>query len=134
MQTATLTPPVTQPWPDHGGIYAGIAAPEPDQPERHVVLLTDKPPKAMTFKQATEWAASLGNGARLPTRFEAALIYANLRDKIEEKSDWYWTSTPNSDGNVWVQHFYGGGQGTYPRYAKLLAVAVRCIPVSPSTL
>lgn len=129
MPTATTIPPVTQPWPDHGGIYAGIAAPDADQPERHVILLTDKPPKAMTHKQATEWAASLGNGARLPTRFEAALIYANLRDKIEDKSDWYWTSTPYSVGYVWVQLFSLGRQLNYHKGGKLLAVAVRCIPL-----
>lgn len=129
MPTETTTPPVTQPWPDHGGIYAGIAAPDADQPERHVVLLTDKPPKAMNHKQATEWAASLGNGARLPTRFEAALLYANLRDKIEDKSDWYWTSTPTSGGNVWVQYFDGGDQIYDHKANELLAVAVRCIPL-----
>jgi len=129
MPTATTIPPVTQPWPDHGGIYAGIAAPDADQPERHVILLTDKPPKAMTHKQATEWAASLGNGARLPTRFEAALIYANLRDKIEDRSDWYWTSTPGSGGYIWVQNFYYGYQNYGPKDNELLAVAVRCIPL-----
>jgi len=129
MPTETITPPVTQPWPAHGGIYAGIAAPDADQPERHVVLLTDKPPKAMNHKQATEWAASLGNGARLPTRFEAALIYANLRDKVEDKSEWYWTSTPYSDGNVWVQGLHRGYQGGSRKGSKLLAGAVRCIPL-----
>ena len=126
------TPPVTQLWPDHGGIYAGIAATDADQPERHVVLLTDKPPRAMTHKQATEWAATLGNGARLPTRFESALLYAHLRDKIEDKSDWYWTSTPSSDGGVWVQHFNRGSQNNGHDGYKLLAVAVRCIPVEQS--
>ena len=93
----------------HGGIYAGLSRGEDGAPDAHIILLDDVPAKDLNWADAVKWAEGLGDGARLPTRFESALLYAMLRDQIE-LGDWYWTSTQTSAGIAWVQGFNHGGQ------------------------
>jgi hypothetical protein len=92
-----------------GGIYAGISRGLDGAPDGHLYLLDDKPAGNLNWAAACKWAEGLGNGARLPTRFESALLYANLQDKIET-GHWYWTGSQYSDSYAWVQYFDGGGQ------------------------
>ncbi|MEY5098913.1 MAG: hypothetical protein RJA36_1632, partial [Pseudomonadota bacterium] len=47
----------------------------------------------------------------LPTRWESALLYANVREHIDT-AGWYWTRTPyERDGSfAWYQGFHNGYQ------------------------
>jgi hypothetical protein len=51
MTTTTPTPRIGQPWPDQGGIYAGIMAGRDGQPDYHLILA---PAEAGAFKDV-EW-------------------------------------------------------------------------------
>lgn len=127
--TATPEAPASVPaigtyWPAKGGIYAGIARGLDGEPDGHLVLLEDKPEGELNWADATRWAEALGDGARLPTRFEAALLYANLQDKVET-GDWYWTSTQYSASSAWMQGFGHGSQDYGSKDYKGRARAVR---------
>ena len=128
--TAT-TPTTSQPtigsvW--QGGIYAGISRGEDGQPDGHIVLLDVKPAKALTWEKAKAWAAALGDDARLPTKVEAALLYANLKGEFQT-DDGYWTETPYSDTGAWYQFFDYGGQYGNSQSGTCLARAVRRFPL-----
>lgn len=60
----------------------------------------------------------------LPSRFESALLYANLRDLLET-GYWHWTSTQSSAINAWYQDFDGGYQRWSSKSSKGRARAVR---------
>jgi hypothetical protein len=60
----------------------------------------------------------------LPARFQAALIYANVRELIE-LGEWYATSTQYDAGSVWFQDFYNGLQRNYDKSASFRARACR---------
>lgn len=107
-----------------GGKYAGISAGEDGQPDHPLALLSHKAEKPMSWAEATKWAASFGDGARLPTKREAALMYANLPDEFD-KSDWHWTSTPYSDSGAWLQYFGHGYHTNCNQSSKRLCRAVR---------
>lgn len=123
-------PPIGHPWPRiPGSHYAGIAAAEGDgRPDGHIVLLPDRPAGKLAWADAVAWGESLGDGAHVPPRTEAALLYANLRDHLN-RDDWHWTSTPyaGDDGSscAWYCHFHDGSQSFTTRSAKGCAVAVR---------
>ena len=51
MTTTTPTPRIGQPWPDQGGIYAGIMAGRDGQPDYHLILA---PAEAGSFNDV-EW-------------------------------------------------------------------------------
>lgn len=70
-----------------GGAFIGLTT-LLDGTHHAVVLLADKSPKRLPWKQATAWAKKLK--ATLPTRPVAALIFANARDLVEP--NWHWTS------------------------------------------
>jgi hypothetical protein len=117
-------PKIGDAWPEHGGIYAGISRGEDGAADAHIVLLEATPEDGMTWADAVKWAKSLGDGARLPTRFESALLYANLRDKLDT-DNWHWTGTQYSDYNAWSQYFSNSTQNCYYKSAKARARAVR---------
>jgi hypothetical protein len=80
----------------------------------------------MPWAAALEWAKHLGKGAHVPSRFESALLYANVRDKMDTSS-WHWTSTEYA-GNAsyaWYCYFYHGYQYYYHKSYEGSAVAVR---------
>lgn len=122
-------PAIGQPF--QGGIFAGVSRGEDGQPDAPLILLPDRPKVKLTWADAKAWAEGLGDGARLPTRFESALLYAHLHNQMNT-DDYHWTNTPDSDGDVWVQHFDSGYQGSIHKDNELLAVAVRRF--NPSTL
>ena len=68
--------------------------------------------KDLTWQEAIDWAKSVGG--ELPTRFESALLYANLRDKIDT-GYWYWTATTHDSEPSWAfgQNFDYGNQVSY---------------------
>lgn len=110
--------------PFQGGIFAGVSRGEDGQPDAPLVLLPDRPKAKLTWDDAKAWAEGLGDGARLPTRVESALLYAHLRDQMNT-DDYHWTNTPFSGGYVWVQHFDLGSQDYSRKGYRRLAVAVR---------
>jgi len=109
----TKAPAIGQPWPGQGGIYAGLARGEDGQPDHHLVLAVEQPAIRLKWAAGVEWARGIeADGHKdfaLPTRFESALLYANLRDQFDT-SAWYWTSTQYSDGCAWDQDFGNGYQ------------------------
>ncbi|MCY1292336.1 hypothetical protein D9M69_386630 [compost metagenome] len=76
---------------------------------------------------AAQWAAGLEiEGHRdfyLPSRFELALCYANVRELFEEC--WHWSSTQYSPNYAWIQHFDDGLQGNALKGNGYRARAVR---------
>ena len=107
------TPKIGQHWPEQNGIYAGIARGFDGEPDGHIVLLDDMPPEEeMNWKDGMAWAAGLGDGARLPNRFEMALIGANINDKISPEG-YYWSASEYSATHAWIQYWvssFPGGQ------------------------
>lgn len=122
---STLTPPaIGEEWEAQGGIYAGLSRGEDGEPDAHLVLLPDVVDKGMPWADAVKWAEGIGNGARLPTRFESALLYANVRDQLDT-DHWHWTGTPDSEGYAWGQYFLSGGQLSFITSSEGRARAVR---------
>ena len=111
---------IGQRWPYQSGIYAGIARGMDSEPDGHLILLPEIPEKDLCWADAVKWAEGLGDGARLPTRFESALLYANLQDKLDSDR-WHWTGTQYSSYHAWFQHFNYGNQ--YDRYKDVEARA-----------
>lgn len=122
--TAAAVPAIGQPWPGIDGVYAGVSRGENGEPDSHLVLLNAKPDRDMTWDQAVEWAKSLGDDARLPTRFESALLYANVQDQLDTER-WHWTGTQYSSYGAWYQYFGYGGQGYRDKLFEARARAVR---------
>jgi len=104
-----LPPCIGDAWPAQQGIYAGVSRGEDGAPDAHIVLLDEIPEKELKWSDAVMWAEGRGNGARLPTRFESALLYANVRDKLDTDG-WYWTGTQHSVAAAFVQYFDDGYQ------------------------
>jgi len=95
------------PRPRDGERYAGLMLDADGKPSHHLFLLEVEPDKRMTWAEAQEWAKNLGTGIGVPTRFESALLMANLRSQFD-LSAWYWTSTQYAEYYAWLQYFdYG---------------------------
>ena len=62
-------------------------------------------------------------GCYIPSRAEALLMFATLKDQLGDAA--MWTSTQYSARNAWCQHFTHGYQGIDSKGAELRAVAVR---------
>ena len=91
--------------------------------------------KAVDYKAALAAVESLGEGWRLPTRFELESLLDLSRHNPaidfekypDTKSTWYWTSTACAwnDSAVWVVDFGGGNVDDYRRYYGACVRAVR---------
>lgn len=125
--TDARIPRIGQPWPA-GGIYAGVSRGEDGEPDAHLVLLAEKPEGDLAWQAAVDWAKGLGDGARLPTRFESALLYAHLQDQFETDR-WHWTGTQYSASYAWGQFFDLGNQGISAKSYEARARAVRRFPL-----
>jgi hypothetical protein len=66
---------------------------------------------------------AVGEGCYLPSRAEALLMFATLKDQLGE--DPMWTSTQYSANDAWCQYFGSGFQYIHDKVAVLRAVAVR---------
>ena len=108
-----------------GGVYAGIVPGDEGQPDAHLFLLDAKPDTKLSWADGVKWAESLGDGARLPSRFESALLYANVQTHLDTEA-WHWTGTQYSDSCAWHQTFsYGYQLITYFKVAEGRCRAVR---------
>ena len=111
-----------------GERYAGAVLDDEGRVMHHLVLLPDWPEKRMTWDDAKAWADGLG--AKLPTRQEQALLFANCKPHL--KRTWHW-SCEEYEGDAsyaWGCHFYDGDQLNTRKSYEGSAVAVRCIPLS----
>ena len=108
--------------------YAGLSRDHDTGAWHHLVLLPATTDKDLTWQEAIDWAKSVGG--ELPTRFESALLYANLRDKIDTDY-WYWTATQHADEPSWAwsQVFYDGSQYHLHKDFHYRARAVRRVPI-----
>jgi hypothetical protein len=124
---AAFDPDLPSPFvtPNPGERYAGVVLVE-GKPSHHLFLLPAKPAGKLNHKDALAWAASVGG--ELPERFEAALLYANLKSEFET-SDYYWTATQYSAAVAWIQGFFTGSQSDYVKYDECLARAVRRLEI-----
>jgi len=122
--TSSTVPRIGEAWPGIDGIYAGVSRGEDGEPDAHLVLLNAMPENALNWQDAVEWAKGLGDGARLPTRFESALLYANVRDKLDT-NNWHWTGTQYSSSSAWSQDFSYGLQTSLVKKAEGRCRAVR---------
>ena len=112
-----------------GEIYAGLSRDPDTGAWHHLVLLPATTDKGLTWGEAIEWAKSVGGD--LPTRNESALLYANVRDQIDQDY-WYWTSTPHASEPSWArgQHFGDGTQYYSLKDYRPRHRAVRRVPVA----
>jgi hypothetical protein len=127
MAASDKPPKIGEVWPGQGGIYAGVTRGEDGAPDCHLVLSIEKPQRELAWQEAVDWATEVRSDGHedfhAPTRFESALLYANLRDHLDTNK-WHWTSTQSSDFNAWGQDFNDGGQyGT----SKEFEAAVRAV-------
>lgn len=125
-ETPAATPLPALGQPLAGGTYAGITT-DADGAPYALVLLADKPAKALTWNAACKWAAGLQ--ADLPSRPEAALLFSLLKPQFEP--EWHWTNeTHAADSSyAWTQDFDDGYQdGSNKSYAAR-ARAVRRLPL-----
>ncbi len=113
---------------DEGEVYAGLTRDPDTGAWHHLVLLPATTDEDLTWKEANDWAAIAGG--ELPTRSESALLYANVRDKIDQNY-WYWTATEvaSEPSWAWGQYFGGGVQNYYHKADPNRARAVRRVPV-----
>jgi len=105
-----------------GERYAGAVLNEDGSAKHHLVLLPARPTGRMTWADAGTWAKE--SGGELPTRQEAALLFANCKPHLTD--DWHWTSEEHENASyAWGCDFRNGTQyGTLKSYGGL-AVAVR---------
>ena len=110
---ATTPPRIGEYWRGQGGIYAGVARGENGQPDYHLILATKAPRQGFTWEDAKAYAQTIAveghHDFTLPSRFESALLYANMRDKFNT-DHWHWTGTEYSAGRAFGQFFSTGQQ------------------------
>ena len=109
----TTAPKIGKYWLGQGGTYAGIARGLEGAPDYRLILAELTPEDEFTWKGAQEFAKTVVADGHtdfsVPTRFESALLYASLQDKLGTDY-WHWTSTQCSEGNAWSQDFNNGNQ------------------------
>ena len=112
-----VTPPrIGEYWRGQGGIYAGVARGENGQPDYHLILAMKESQQGFTWEAAKAYAQTITveghHDFTLPSRFQSALLYANLRDKFNTNY-WYWTGDGHSAGRAFGKSFYSGTQYDY---------------------
>ena len=97
----------------------------------HLIKLAGEAERAPQEKQL-EWAKSIGGD--LPTKVEAAMLFAHDKDALQPGV--YWTNEtfidtddPECTAWAWHQDFYYGYQTNGPKNVSLRAVAVRRLPI-----
>ena len=90
------------------------------------VILLPEQAKNVTWDIAVKWAEA--NGAQLPTRPMAALIFCNTQDRPQ--SGWHWTSEEDDASYAWCCDFSNGNQYNYHKSYEGSAVAVRLIQIT----
>lgn len=121
-------PAIGKYWPGQGGIYLGEAVEDENYPQGFLILCEVTTDKRFKWRDAIAWAGEQSvdghDDFRLPTRFEAALIYANGRKHVNQDR-WHWTGTPQGGSGAWIQDFVSGPQNTSHVASSFCARAVR---------
>ena len=111
IETSHAVPQIGEYWQGQGGIYAGIARGHDSEHDYHLILCTEAPAIDMKWQVALDHAKTITVDGHtdfsVPSRFESALLYANLQDHFDTDY-WYWTSTQFSEGDAWYQLFDDG--------------------------
>ncbi|MGB3068466.1 MAG: hypothetical protein WBC18_07960 [Ottowia sp.] len=109
-----------------GGRFAGVTTTK--EGLHCAVVLLPEQASDITWREAKEWAASLGG--QLPTRPAAALLYALCKPLLRPK--WHWTCEEDEDdaSSAWICTFSYGLQGGSLKGCRGSAVAVRLIPIA----
>ena len=110
--------------PLEGGTFAGITT-KPDGTHVAVVLLPERG-EYMNYDQAVAWAEE--QGAQLPTRPVAALLFANIKSLLQP--EWHWCQETFDASFAWVCYFSDGNQLYGHKSFEGSAVAVRLIPIT----
>ena len=118
-ETPVPTAPATQPprigeyWAGQGGVYAGLCRGRDGEADYHLILCKEAPEQEFKWQDALDHAKTIeADGHKdftVPTRWESALLYANLQDQFDTDY-WHLTSTQYSEGYAWIQGFSGGSQ------------------------
>lgn len=119
--------PIGQYLPEFNGHYVGIAGDVEGGAPGHLIVMDDAPSDLLNWADAKKWAESFGNGARLPTKAEAALLFANVKDKFV--AEYHWTRTQYSSSYAWWQHLDVGSQSGSNKGVEARARAVRRFPL-----
>ena len=125
-------PRIGQPWPGHGGIYAGTARGSDGKPD-YFLIVADPARDGITWDKAKDWAKNMLEAGvadwNLPTRAEQALLFANVPELFEK--EWYWSGEPYAGDEqfAWFQGFGYGSQRYYHKLYELRARAVRREPI-----
>ena len=129
---APSAPKIGEYWPGQGGIYAGVARGLEGAPDYHLILCAEAPKADFEWQAALDLAKTISadgySDFRVPTRFESALLYANLQDQFETDR-WHWTSTQYSEDTAWIQHFNDGRQGNGSKYYERRCRFVRHVAI-----
>ena len=110
--------------PLDGGTFAGLTTRKDGQ--HAAVVLLPFTPQYINWASANEWAKK--GGGELPTRPVAALLFANVKDKLELA--WHWTADEEGASFAWICYFDDGDQSSYHKSNEGSAVAVRLIPLA----
>jgi hypothetical protein len=84
----------------------------------------DAPKNPMTWEEAIEYAKSLGDGWRLPTRGELCDAYDNFVDGFKKNNYWSSSTYAQNTNYAWSVDFIYGG---VPLNAKTNSYYVRCV-------
>jgi hypothetical protein len=104
-----------------GEHYAGVVLGADGQVQHHLVLMAPRPDARLPWPAAMEWAK--GAGGSLPTRQEAALLFANCKPHLDPR--WHWTSEADGPSLAWHCYFSHGYQDSLHQGREGGAVAVR---------
>jgi len=106
-----------------GGKYAGLTVHDTDACE--LILLPGE--FNGPWKDAMAWAKQ--QGGVLPSRFDALVLFTNLKGEFKE--EWYWTSEQPASypGYAWIQSFSSGSQPSTRTGSTNRARAVRRVTI-----
>jgi hypothetical protein len=113
VQPVAPFPKIGDYWPGQGGVYAGMARGRDGEVDYPLILCQEALEQEFTWLAALDHAKTIAvdghSDFTVPTRFESALLYANLQDQFDTDY-WYWTSTQYSESYAWYQSFGSGFQ------------------------
>lgn len=81
-------------------------------------------PKQMNWEDAKKACEQLGDGWKLPTKYELNILYNN-KDKIGGFAANYWSSAEGANNDAWLQNFYYGDQYLFNKYDAFYVRAIR---------